>query len=149
MGFKSEIAAMSHLKPLEQDAILAEIRQQLPDPIRGDRQLDGALVLIGGDPGEVVVHLSEGELKVSVFAVRWEGPHTPVVTPERLASLNWQRIPASRLTSVLHEVIAAAVELRSSTYRKCERCGEMNPPEWMHNENTCQSCAERHLGVVH
>ena len=140
---------MTNPEPLDQDLLMAEIRERLPEPIREETQLDGSLVMVGGDPGEVVVQVVGNKVSVSLFSVRWEGPHTPVVCPRRLASFNWKRLPASRLMMVLYEAIESAVELRRSRYRKCKRCGEAKPPEWMHDEKTCQSCAERHLGVVH
>ena len=140
---------MSDQEPIYRDDLLQEIQDLLPDPIREETQLDGDVVLVGGDPGEVIVRISGSKVSVAVFSVRWEGPHTPVVRPKQLATLNWQRLPASAAMMTLHELITAAVEIRRAKYRKCERCGETNPPEWMHGEDICQSCAEKHLGVVH
>jgi hypothetical protein len=34
-------------------------------------------------------------------------------------------------------------------FRRCGRCGELQPSGWMHDATTCQTCAERHLGVVY
>jgi hypothetical protein len=33
-------------------------------------------------------------------------------------------------------------------FRVCRRCGERHPVGWMLDKHTCQSCAERDLGVV-
>jgi hypothetical protein len=105
--------------------------------------------VVGGDPGEVVLKITASRVSVSVFTVRWEGPHTPRVRPRQLASLRWDRLPASRLMMVLHDLTDTAAETRRATFRKCTRCGKTRPPEWMHGEDTCQSCAERELGVVY
>jgi hypothetical protein len=137
------------MNELDQEALLDEIKRLLPHPLREETQLDGDVVLVGGDPGEVIVRIKEDILSIAVYSVRWEGSHTPVVRPEDLGTLNWRQLPGSRIIVALHCLIESAVELRRSRYGKCVRCRKVTPPEWMHNENTCQSCAERHLGVVH
>jgi hypothetical protein len=134
---------------LDRESLLDEINRLLPDPIRDETQLDGDVVLVGGDPGEVIVRISGSNVSIAVYSIRWEGPHTPVVRPKQLATLNWKRLPASTTMMTLHGLVSAAVEIRRAKYRKCERCGETKPPEWMHDDQTCQSCAEKHLGVVH
>jgi len=140
---------MSEMEPIERESLLDEIRNLLPEPIRTETQLDGDFVLVGGDPGEVIVRISGSKVSIAMYSVRWEGPHTPVTRPKQLATLNWKRLPASTTMMTLHGLVSAAIELRRTKYRKCEKCGETKPPEWMHDERTCQSCAEQHLGVVH
>jgi hypothetical protein len=145
----AEIKTMTDLESIDRDCLLKEVQEILPEPVRQETQLDGDVVLVGGDPGEVIVRIGGSKVSIAVYSVRWEGPHTPVVRPKQLATLNWKRLPASRTMMELHSLIESAVEIRRSKYGKCVRCGETNPPEWMHDENTCQSCAERYLGVVH
>ena len=140
---------MSDLEPIDRDYLLQELQEFLPDPVREETQLDGEVVLVGGDPGEVIVRISGNKVSIAVYSVRWEGPHTPVTRPKQLATLKWKRLPASTTMMTLHGLISAAIEIRRAKYRKCERCGETNPPEWMHDEQTCHSCAEKHMGVVH
>jgi len=137
------------MSELDREARLDEIKRLLPDPMREETQLDGDVVLVGGDPGEVIVRIGGSKVSIAMYSVRWEGPHTPVVRPKELATLNWKRLPASRTIMELHSLIESAIEIRRAKYGKCVRCGNTNPPEWMHDENTCQSCAERYLGVVH
>jgi len=134
---------------LNRDSLLDEIRRLLPAPIRDDTQLDGDVVFVGGDPGEVIVRISSSKVSIAMYSVRWEAPHRPVVRPKQLATLNWKRLLAPTTMVTLHGLISAAVELRRAKYRKCEKCGETKPPEWMHGEEVCQSCAEQHLGVVY
>lgn len=140
---------MTDLTRIDQDVLLREIRAYLSTPVREEMQLDGSLFLVGGDPGEVVVRVRGSKVTVAVFAVVWDGPQTPVVRPKAIGSLNWRRLPASGLTVGLRALIESARELRLAQYGKCERCDETKPPEWMHDDKTCQSCAERYLGVVH
>ena len=140
---------MSDLEPIDRDDLLQEIQELLSDPVRDESQLDGDVALVGGDPGEVIVRISGSKVSIAVFSIRWDGPHTPVVRPKQLATLNWKRIPASTAMLTLHVLISTAVEIRRAKYRKCEKCGETKPPEWMHGDDICQSCAERHLEVVH
>lgn len=145
----AEVRMMTEFDPINREHLVHEIQRVLRDPTRQETQMDGSLTFVGGDPGEVIVRVSESQVSVSVFSIRWEGPHTPVVRPKQLGRLNWKRLPASRLMMVLQDLIESAQEIRRAEYRKCERCGKTNPPEWMHNATTCQACAERDLGVVH
>ncbi len=145
----SEDMPMNATEPIGRDSIIEYLKELLPDPIREGEGLDGSLTLVGGDPGEVIVGMTADEVSVSVFSVLWEGPHTPRVFPRRLASLCWCHIPASSLMMSLHTLVDAASELRRESYSSCERCGKTKPPEWMHGDSICQSCAEKELGVVY
>jgi hypothetical protein len=141
--------AMADREPIDSDFLLKELRKLLPGPVREEKSLDGSVVLVGGDPGEAIVRVGRKKLSIAVYSVRWEGPHTPTVKPQHLATLSWRRLPATTLLMTLHGLARAAKDIRTATYRRCERCGETKPPEWMHDGSTCQSCAERHLGVVY
>jgi hypothetical protein len=131
------------------ESLVEYVKELLPDPIRESEGLDGALTMVGGDPGEVIVRLTADDVSVSLFSVQWDGPHTPRVLPRPFASLVWSQIPAASLMMAIHALVAAASEVRRSSYSVCERCGKTKPPEWMHGESICRSCAERELGVVH
>ena len=111
---------MSDLKPIDRDYLLQELQEQLPNPVREETQLDGDVVLVGGDPGEVIVRINGNKVSIAVFSIRWDGPHTPTVRPKQLATLNWKRLPASTTMMTLHGLISAAIEIRRSKYRKCE-----------------------------
>ena len=140
---------MDNREPISRDEVLKELKELLGASIREETQFDGTIVMVGGDPAEVIVWVGRRKVSIALFRVCWEGPHTPMVRPIHFATLNWRRIPASTLIAALHSLINAAREVRRAKYRRCERCGEIKPPEWMHDEKTCQSCAEKHLGVVH
>ena len=137
------------MSELDRETLLDEIKRLLPDPVCEDTPLDGELVFVGGDPGEVIVRIRKNKVSIAVYSVHWDGPHTPVVHPKWLATLHWKRLPAARTMMELHSLIESAIEIRRSKYRKCQRCGETKPPEWMHGDGICQSCAEGYLGVVY
>jgi hypothetical protein len=129
---------MTNIEPIDCDFLLHHIEDDLlPKPVKVEQQLGGEIVLVGGDPGEVIVRISGSKVSVAVFTIRWEGPHTPVVRPQRLGALHLRHLPASRLMMALYDLISTATEIRRTEYRKCERCGETNPPEWMHDVSTC------------
>jgi len=133
----------------ERYAIVEATKQLLPKPIREDVGLPGEAVWIGGEPGDVIVQVDQSELIVSVYGVRWDGPHTLVLCPQRLASLSWMQFPPAAIKIVIHELIDVATKLRRAQYRRCNKCNETKPPEWMHGDDICQSCAEGHYGIVH
>jgi hypothetical protein len=131
------------------EELLASVKAALPQPIREETAPDGSLFITGGEPSEVVVRLTGSAVTVWEFAIEWEGPRTTVPRPIRFGSLQWNHMPAGRAMTLLSGFIGAARESRRSKYRQCRMCEETKPPEWMHEEDVCQSCAEKHLGVVY
>ena len=130
--------------------LIADITEMLPSPvITEEKNSDRKVTLIAGDPGEVVVTIGSGNISTAEFKVTWKGPCTPICTPRNLGKLKWKNIPEARLRALLRELVCAAIDVRRSKYRSCSYCQKANPPEWMHDDSVCQSCAERHLGVVH
>jgi hypothetical protein len=136
---------MIESEPVNRECLLRELRELLVAPVCEEPQLDGSIVMVGGDPGEVIIRVRAHKVSIAVFSIRWEGPHTPLVRPKHIATLSWQRLPASTLMRTLQGLIRAACEVRTAQYRECERFGKTNPPEWMPDEKTCQRCAERYL----
>jgi len=134
---------------VDRDELLSLIRHRLPQPIRQEEAFGGVTTIIAGSPGELVIQLSDDTVSIGIYAIRWDGPHTPVEHPKWLGTLNWKNLPEPDLSVILHSFTFIGSKLRTSQYRTCERCGEVTPPEFMHNSNTCQGCAERYLGVVH
>jgi hypothetical protein len=140
---------MADLTFSDRESLLADIRQIVPRPIQEETQPDGSHVLVGGDPGEVIIRMIGGRISVAEFTVRWEGVHNPAVRPRQIATLNWKRIPASRMGMLLQMLVETACEMRRAKFRTCGQCGETTPPEWMHDESICMSCASSHFGVVY
>lgn len=126
------------------------VRGLLPVPVREEPSDDGVL-LSGGDPGLVVVRVAGRGLTVSVYGVRWDGPHTPTRADRELCRVSGDDMPAElpEQAVVAAALIQAAVAIRRAKFLVCRYCGQSNPPEWQHGADVCQGCAERHLGVVH
>lgn len=79
----------------------------------------------------------------------WEGPHTPVVRVKPIARVAWRRLPNVEADGLLAAMVDAAGRVRRATYKVCNKCGRVTPPEWMHDRDLCQSCAATELGVVY
>ena len=85
----------------------------------------------------------DGEVHLQVAVVKWPEPHEPTLawtsirrwkqppTPERLAAARQKALSMPRY------------------FRVCQRCGERNNVGHMDDREICQTCAERHLGVVY
>ncbi|RPJ62310.1 MAG: hypothetical protein EHM24_25975 [Acidobacteria bacterium] len=134
---------------LEWESLLASIQAELPSPVEQESVADGSVVFVGGQPGEVVVRLTKSLATVSEHVVEWEGPHEAVVRPVSFGTVHWRRMAEGHALAVLSTLIRAARESRLSKYRTCRFCERSVPPEHLHEEDVCQSCAQRHLGVVY
>lgn len=130
------------------EALLAFISTRVPAPYSQDES-DGEVVFVGGDPHEVVVRLTESAVIVEEYAVRWETPFRPIVSPRRVGMVRWRRLPESRLMSVVGDLIRGAAEMRRSRFRRCDACGRTHAPEWMAEPHLCRACAERGRDAVH
>jgi len=119
------------------------LRGLMPAPVREDLSEEGVL-LTAGDPGLVAVRVSDHGVSVSVFGIRWDGPHTPIPDHRQLCYLAWEELPAEEPEQavVVDSLVRAAVVIRRARFRECRYCQRSMPP-------VCQGCAERHLGVVH
>jgi hypothetical protein len=127
----------------------AFIQAHLGDPVEREERADGATYFTSGEPGEVIVRLSTSSITVWEYAVTWEGAYTRVVSPRLVGSVRWRRVSERAGTKVVQALIDAARESRQSKFRVCEHCRERQPPEWMHGDDTCIGCAQRHSGSVH
>jgi len=136
------------------------IRAVLPDPAQElepdhledlPSQSDVWKRFTGGDPGEVVIEIGQAGIAVSIFEVHWDGPHTPAVNGRDLARISWEDLPSDteEATQVIQSLVDAARTIRRSKFSRCNECGDVKPPEWMHDDRICQSCAEKHHGIVY
>ena len=136
-------------------ALLEAVKNLLPPPLNrficpdDEHQPDNSTILLGGFPQEVVVRITDSTVSVAVFAAHWSEPHTLKMSPEKLASFKWRRMPLATALEAVGMMIETARTIRQARYRKCERCGEIMPPEAMHDRMTCHTCAENQLGVIH
>jgi ribosomal protein L40E len=122
------------------------IRLLLPEPCSVEQGDDNSVTLTGGDPGEIIVRITATIVEILAFAVERDGPHTPVRTGVPVATVS---LGKSNLVAAVSAAIEKARTARVVTYRICVRCNQTNPSEWMHDDQTCQNCAERDLGVVY
>jgi hypothetical protein len=121
--------------------LIASLVHELPQPVKQETALDGATLFVGGDPGEVVVRLTDDVLTVSEFAVDWQGPSTPITRPIELGRFHWPWLPGVEAMRVLLALIEAARQSRRSKYRLCRVCEHARPPEQMQDAEVCQGCA--------
>ena len=122
------------------------IQPLLPEPCSVEQGDENSVTFIGGDPGEVIVRVTTTTVEILAFTVEWHGPHTPVTIGAPVAMVN---LGEPDLVDAVSTAIEKARTARLATYRTCARCGKTKPPEWMHDAQTCQRCAERDLGVVY
>ena len=134
---------------LEWEGLLTSIAHELPQPVEQETARDGSVVLVGGDPGEVIVRVTRSAVAVSEYTVEWHGPHNPVVCPIAFGTLHWRRMPEVHALAALQILLRAARESRRAKYRTCGYCEKSSPPEALHNDRVCQECAQKHLGIVY
>lgn len=129
-------------QPVNSNEIVTEFKDGYP--------IETDIEFTGGYPVEVVVKFSEEGISIATFKAFWHGPHELKAKPKQLALLKWSDLPKSLPDAVetIRPIVQKACKLRKATYSTCDSCKETNPPEWMHNENTCQACAEKQ-GVVY
>ncbi len=56
-------------EPYRRDDLHRDVLEFLPKPVREESVLDGSTILIGGDPGEVVVHITSEDVTISLHEV--------------------------------------------------------------------------------
>jgi hypothetical protein len=134
---------------LEWEGLLTSVVHDLPQPVDQETARDGSVVLVGGDPGEVVVRLTRSAVLVSEYAVECQGPHDLTVRPITFGVLRWRRMPEVHTLAALQTLVRAARDSRRAKYRTCGYCESSTPPEALHNDQVCQECARKHLGIVY
>jgi hypothetical protein len=107
---------------------------------------DGSVVLVGGNPGEVVVRLTRSMASVSEYAVEWCGPTDLAIRPVLFGSVQWRRMPEIHALASLNALIRAARDARRTTYRPCVRCARPTAPERLLDDGTCQECEASERG---
>ena len=127
----------------------ALIAAHLTDPVEHEQRSDGATYFTGGSPGEVVVRLTRSSVTVWEYAVGWDEAYAQIVKPRLVGTVKWRRVSERAGTKAVLALIDAARESRLAKFRVCEHCGERMPPEWMHDEQACVSCAQHQSGAVH
>jgi hypothetical protein len=135
--------------PERYEQLIAYLTSRLPSPVDQRTGPDGGLQFTGGDPPEVVVLLTETSVVVAEYAGVWNTPFTFSAKPRRIGSVKWRRLPENALLAALDALVKGAREARRSAYRTCQYCGKNTAPEWMYDEEVCESCADAQSGAVH
>jgi hypothetical protein len=128
---------------LEWEALLTSVRHELPPPVVEEAARDGSVVLVGGDPGEVIVRLTRSAARVSEYAVEWTGPDELVVRPILFGSVQWRRMPEVHALAVVNGLIRAARDSRRARYEPCAVCARATAPERLFEDGTCVECREQ------
>jgi hypothetical protein len=130
------------------EQLIAFLNSNLPQPVALQEFANGDIQFTGGDPGEVIVVLTETSVVVSEFGGAWEAD-VFVAAPRRVGLLKWRRLPETPLINALTALIKGARESRVSQFQTCHHCGRPTAPEQLFDEHLCHGCAMQHSGVVH
>ncbi len=107
------------------------LRSMLPNPI-----VETEVGIIGGDPPEVIVRLSDDGLELAAYRAEMRGD-TPVVNAKK-----WKVFDLDTGPSEVATAIQKARARRLRTYRWCVGCRRVLPPEQMLDSVTCRRCAD-------
>src|SRR6266513_3062523 len=134
--------------PERYEQLIAFLGSNLPSPVERREDDEGAIEFTGGDPPEVVVHLTLSSVVVSEFAGEWETPFKFTAKPRRVGVVKWRRIPENALWAAVSALVKGAREARLAAFQTCQYCGHRTAPEWLHDDGVCQSCADQHSGAI-
>jgi hypothetical protein len=130
------------------EQLIAFISSQVPTPVDEQQGGDGSIIFTGGEPAEVIVHLTEDTVVVAEFAGEWDEDAFSI-TPRMVGELHWHALPETALMNALSALIKGAREARLSKYRICPECGESTPPEYFGAGDVCDRCADEPSGMIH
>jgi hypothetical protein len=135
--------------PERYEQLIAYLGSNLPAPVERLEEEDGAIRFTGGDPPEVVVVLTDSSVTVAEFSGEWETPLVFRAKPRRVGLVKWRRLPENALLAAISALVKGAREARMASFQTCQYCGQRTAPEWLHDENVCESCAHQHSGAIH
>ena len=75
--------------------------------------------------------------------ITWPQPHTP--------RARWHTVATFPSDTNAAELVKARSSILTDPkhFRVCSECSTRNPVGWMHDDTTCQGCAERNHRVVY
>ncbi len=82
-------------------------------------------------------------INVLVCKIGWRDSHTPISIWELVAKLKAD-VSSAEIDAQVHQALN-----NKEYFQVCKECRERNPCGWMHSKSICQSCAERHHGIIH
>jgi len=83
---------MADREPIDRE-FLRELRELLAAPDREEKQVDGSIVMIGGDPGEVIVRVGAGKVRCGFFLCPLGGASHPGSAAQALCNLELATAP--------------------------------------------------------
>ena len=131
------------------EEMLAFLLAQLTAPVGQQVDEAGTVVITSGEPGEVIVRLTDSVVTVAEYALTWKSDTAAAVEPAPTGSVMWSVISSEAAMRVVKALIAAAREARLSKFATCRLCERSTPPEWMEWDDVCQECAECDPRTVH
>lgn len=135
---------VTELRRFEEYAL--QILEMLPGA-RAERTPDVIQINLGDfrDEKGIVVILTPEAIELRLPTLQWLGPHTPVAS-----SKLWKRINLDNSKNFdIAQLIASAQEAQAQSFGVCKFCSQKLPSGWMSQQDICQSCAEKHLGIVY
>ena len=138
-----------HEAPERYEQLIAFLGSNLPTPVDRQEEVDGSIRFTGGDPPQVVVHLTQSSVVVAEFAGEWESPLTFTAKPRCVGTVKWRRLSENALLGAVSALVKGAREARLASFQTCQYCQQKTAPEWLHDEGVCQACADQHSGSIH
>lgn len=135
---------VTELRTFEEYAL--QILEMLPGA-RAERTPDVIQINLGDfrDEKGIVVILTPEAIELRLPTLEWLGSHTSV-----RSSKLWKRINLDNSKNFdIPQLIASAQEAQAQTFGVCKFCSQKLPSGWMSQQDICQSCAEKHLGIVY
>lgn len=130
------------LRRVEQNAL--RVLELLPGVIEG-RTRDCIQIDYHGEEGIVILVTAEA-IELRLPTVEWTmGAYGPAAS-----SRLWKRVEFHEMTDIeIISLLNDALKQRKSELKECRYCGRKFLPEHRYADDVCQSCAEKHLGVVY
>jgi hypothetical protein len=135
---------VTELRTFEEHAL--QILEMLPGA-HAERTPDVIQINFGDfrDEKGIVVILTPEAIELRLPTIEWLGSHTSV-----RSSKLWKRIDLHNSRNLdMAQLIASAQEAQAQTFGICKFCSQKLPSGWMSQQDVCQSCAEKHLGIVY
>lgn len=89
------------------------------------------------------VERSIGAVRIMVADIAWPSPSQPETTWEEVTRL----LDTAMDTDIANAQQQAVADTRY--FAMCGTCREKQPVGWMHDDNTCESCASRDHGILY
>jgi hypothetical protein len=141
-------STMTEFDPLEFSQLVSILEDIVPHPISKENLPGGTIRMIGGEPGEVVIDLTDKTVTVSEFHLEQVSDRARVLQPNLLGTLHWTQVPTWSTRRILEELTATAANRNRAAWRDCIRCGTSTHPQNLTSSGVCTNCELTDEGVV-